>query len=163
MRVTDEYVFFWGGPLSQWAKTPFTYDAIPFQTAEHFMMYNKAIVLGDDDAASRVLTSHSPKVAKAIGRNVKATERELARWDEVKFDVVVEGNMHKFMKNPDLLKTLLDLYPRKFVEASPYDSIWGIGMKETHPDILDETKWQGTNLLGKALDKVAHLLHGTDV
>ena len=39
----------------------------------------------------------------------------------------------------------------EFVEASAYDKIWGIGLGENNPDIFDVEKWQGQNLLGKAI------------
>ena len=37
------------------------------------------------------------------------------------------------------------------VEASPYDKIWGIGLKQDDPRASDPTQWQGTNWLGVAL------------
>lgn len=42
---------------------------------------------------------------------------------------------------------------KSFVEASPVDSIWGIGMAENNPDLLDTSRW-GQNLLGKALTEL---------
>ena len=33
------------------------------------------------------------------------------------------------------------------VEASQYDAIWGIGMKESHKDIKNPYNWNGLNLL----------------
>ena len=33
-------------------------------------------------------------------------------------------------------------------------SIWGIGMRASHKDARDPSKWKGLNLLGKALMKV---------
>ena len=37
------------------------------------------------------------------------------------------------------------------VEASPTDLIWGVGLSEFDPDIYDESKWRGKNLLGEIL------------
>ena len=44
------------------------------------------------------------------------------------------------------------------VEASPYDLIWGIGMSEDDKDILDEKKWKGQNLMGKAIMKAREFI-----
>ncbi len=44
------------------------------------------------------------------------------------------------------------------VEASPYDTIWGIGMDANNLDRFDTSKWKGTNLLGKALMEVREKL-----
>lgn len=42
---------------------------------------------------------------------------------------------------------------KTFVEASPFDRIWGIGFgEENAPD--DETLWEGMNLLGKVLTEI---------
>jgi len=36
-------------------------------------------------------------------------------------------------------------------EASPYDTIWGVGLKEQDPLINIVETWRGENLLGFAL------------
>lgn len=164
MRVTDKYVFFWGGTFSQWAKSPFVQDGITFQTAEHYMMYQKALILKDEDAARRILVGHSPKFAKQTARNIKASQVDLDQWDEVKYSVVLLGNILKFTQNTEMLRELLKYYPeKKFVEASPYDTIWGIGLHEDDDAVLNEDNWRGKNLLGRALDTAATRLYGTDI
>ena len=47
---------------------------------------------------------------------------------------------------------------KKLVEASPYDKVWGIAMSVDDPDILDETKWRGENLLGMILTQVREVI-----
>jgi ribA/ribD-fused uncharacterized protein len=44
------------------------------------------------------------------------------------------------------------------IEASPYDSIWGVGLKADDPDIYDTDKWKGHNLLGHCLMDVRTFL-----
>lgn len=39
-----------------------------------------------------------------------------------------------------------------YVEASPYDRVWGIGFQEAHA--LDNIERWGLNLLGKALNRL---------
>ena len=47
---------------------------------------------------------------------------------------------------------------KHFVEASPYDKIWGVGLGENDPFVDDEANWKGQNLLGKVLDDVRDTL-----
>jgi ribA/ribD-fused uncharacterized protein len=64
----------------------------------------------------------------------------------------------KFIANPVLQEKLLSTGNKILVEASPYDDIWGIGMKEDDPDVENPKKWQGLNLLGQALMSVRTML-----
>ena len=40
------------------------------------------------------------------------------------------------------------------VEASPYDTIWGIGLDAEDPQAIDRNQWRGMNLLGRILTNV---------
>ena len=59
---------------------------------------------------------------------------------------------------PELKEALLRTGDRIIVEASPYDKIWGVGLEENDPRILNEKNWRGQNLLGKALIEVRQSL-----
>jgi ribA/ribD-fused uncharacterized protein len=63
--------------------------------------------------------------------------------------------MHKFSQHPDMKEFLLGTGDEVIVEASPFDKIWGIGIKTYETDPL---KWKGTNLLGFALMEVRDFL-----
>ena len=43
---------------------------------------------------------------------------------------------------------------QKFVEGSPDDTIWGVGIHYRDENVFDESKWRGENLLGKILNRV---------
>lgn len=154
-----EYLFFWGSTdrkqgtgkqcLSQWYPAPFTVDGVEYATAEHFMMASKARLFGDAAALSRILQATTPAQAKKIGREVQGFDDE--RWKARRFDLVVEGNVAKFGQRPELRRFLLATGDRVLVEASPRDTIWGIGLAESDPRASDPARWRGLNLLGFAL------------
>jgi ribA/ribD-fused uncharacterized protein len=165
---TPEYMFFWGhrakpntvtkACFSQWWPSNFTVDDATYLTAEHWMMAHKAKLFGAKDIYEKILKHPDPKAVKGLGRKVKNFDPEI--WDAKKFDIVVEGNLHKFQQNEDLGKFLLATGDKVLVEASPVDAIWGIGLAQDHEDALSPEKWQGPNLLGYALMTVRDLLKG---
>ena len=128
-------------------------------SAEQFMMAEKARTFGDDETLEKILSARLPRRIKGLGREVKGFNGK--KWDSVKFEIVVRGNMAKFSQNRALLSFLLGTGDAMLVEASPYDCIWGVGLKESDRDILDPDKWKGENLLGKALMEVRSKLANT--
>lgn len=148
-EMTDDFVFFWGGCFSQWAYSPFTIDGQLFENAEKWMMYNKAIHFGDTEIAEQILKIEDPQRIKALGRKVRNFDAD--KWAKVAYDIVVQGNIAKFSQNREMLKYLMKTDDLEIVEASPYDRIWGIGIGTNDPRRFDKSKWDGQNLLGKAI------------
>ncbi|WP_422361414.1 NADAR family protein [Reichenbachiella sp.] len=162
-----KYLFFWGHErsrngevtsscFSQWYASPFTVDNIVYPTAEHWMMACKARLFEDSESCVKILKAKSPGEAKSIGRRVIGFDQSL--WDEQRFDIVVKGGFHKFTQNLSLKKYLINTKSRVLVEASPVDSIWGIGLNSEHEFASIPTKWRGSNLLGFALMKVRDMI-----
>lgn len=156
MRITQTHVYFWKSYFSQWYASPFMEDGITFQTAEHYMMYHKAKLFGDKEIAAKVLETIHPKNVKALGRQVSNFDKTV--WDYNCDAIVIKGNLLKFSQNPLLLANIIEHSDKIFVEASPVDLIWGVGLHENDDLILDESNWTGLNKLGKALTTVAQLL-----
>ena len=75
MRVTDKYVFFWGGELSNFhpCDIEFVYNkqTIKCISSEQFFMWWKAMVFNDHETADLILKAETPKEAKKLGRKVK--------------------------------------------------------------------------------------------
>lgn len=152
MKMTEDYVFFWGGTFSNFFKVKggVNYKNHNFPTTEHAFMYAKALHFKDEDIAEQLLTvSRDPKKAKALGRKVKNFSD--LEWDKVKYQIMLDVNREKY-KQEDARKELLDTGRRKLVEASPFDRVWGVKMSENDPLILNPKNWKGQNLLGKVLD-----------
>ncbi|WP_435592286.1 NADAR family protein [Nocardia sp. bgisy118] len=166
-----KYLPFWGhrpqddgsvgkGCFSQWWPAPFEAHGALFPTAEHYMMWRKALLFGDAETAARVLTVEHPEQAKDLGRLVHGFDEK--RWEAERFEIVVAGNLAKFGSNDDLRRFLLGTRDRVLVEASPVDRIWGIGLAADHPDFAEPTRWRGANLLGFALMRVREELRERD-
>ena len=159
----SKFLFFWGHQrnkdgsisktcFSQWWLSSFEVDKVIYKTAEHWMMAQKAELFKDNEVLEKILQAKSPAEAKKLGREVKNYNENL--WLAARYDIVKQGNYHKFSQNPELKTFLLNTKDRVLVEASPVDAIWGIGMAGDHKDVLDPEKWQGLNLLGFALMEV---------
>lgn len=154
---------FWGhrparggrvGPscFSQWYESPFRANGVRYATAEHWMMAAKARLFNDDDALTEILSSKDPRKAKAAGRKVRNFNSKA--WNKIRYEAVVEGNLHKFSAHKDMKSYLLKTGDLILIEASPVDEVWGTGLDASHPDAENPDRWPGLNLLGFALMEV---------
>lgn len=150
--VTDRFAFFWGGWPSQWHRCRFSIDGVTYNCCEQFMMAEKARVFGDADVERAILAATNPRQQKALGRTVR--HFDVATWNSVCRGIVYLGNLAKFEQNDDLRELLLATEGRTIVEASPKDSIWGIGLAQDDPRAQDPRTWRGKNWLGVALLQV---------
>lgn len=162
MRVTDKHVLFWGEELSNFHPAPIHYEENGveyfFPTSEHMFMWQKARHFGDEISANAILNVEHPRDAKKIGRKVSNFDND--EWAKVRYERMLRAVTLKFIQNEDLREFLLskEFDGKHFVEASPFDEVWGIGYDENHVFADDETKWKGLNLLGKCLDEVRNNL-----
>ena len=120
-----------------------------FPTSEHYMMHGKAILFGDEETASAILSVANPRAAKALGRKVRNFDDDV--WMQHRLEIVTEGCFLKFSQCDKAKRFLLASCARILVEAAQNDRIWGIGMNANNPYRCDLSKWRGTNLLGEAL------------
>lgn len=167
--VAVKYLHFWGhrartdgtigtSCLSQWWPARFVVDGVEFRSAEHFMMWRKARLFGDEATAARVLEVSHPNEAKTLGRLVAGFDE--ATWADERFGIVVEGSLAKFGQHRPLREFLLGTGGRILVEASPLDRVWGIGMAAADASADEPARWRGRNLLGFALMRARHELAG---
>lgn len=152
-------IFFWGHSptpgkitkacFSQWFDCRFEVDGVEYNTAEQYMMAQKALLFHDDEIYKRIMGAGGPHEYKKLGRMIRGFEQKL--WDEEKYSIVLQGNIAKFGQNLKLKEYLLSTGDSVIVEASPYDAIWGVKMAMDDGRIQDPRNWQGENLLGFAL------------
>jgi ribA/ribD-fused uncharacterized protein len=153
-----QMTFFFGAehPLSNWHPADFIVKGVRFCNNEQFMMYCKAKLFGDEEAAAKILLAKTPREHKALGRSVRCFDEQT--WKAKCQAYVFIGCLAKFQQNPHLADALLKTGDTELVEASPYDRIWGVGLAENNPLIHCKSNWRGQNLLGIVLMKVRDAL-----
>ena len=165
MKVTEDRVYFWAGPLGNWSKVRggiiipaelgINGEEITVPTSEHVFMYLKARFFGDTDTATKIIKAESPKEAKRLGRLV--TGFDDTKWEGYREEAMMTALKLRFEYDPRFREFLHSsrFKDKKFVEANPYDHIWSCGYLEDDPRIdMPESSWPGLNLLGKLLDRL---------
>lgn len=157
--INNGFIFFWRenepyGVFSQWYKLDFSDGERTYNCAEQYMMYQKSILMGDFETSEIIMKETNPRKIKDLGRLVKNFDEKL--WNESKYDIVLRASLLKFGTNEELRKFIISTNSI-LVEASPYDSIWGIKMDIKNPNINPDC-WKGENLLGFALMEARHIL-----
>ena len=152
--MDEQFTFFYSNksPFSQWHLVDFVIDGLQYNCAEQYMMHQKAVLFGDEEMAAKIMGTKNPGKQKAFGRKVSDYDND--KWHQVSRDVVYKANWAKFTQNENLQKRLLKTAGTTLVEASPYDLIWGVGLRESDDRIHEKKNWLGTNWLGEVLTKL---------
>ena len=152
-----DFVFFWGHTnksnsvnktcFSQWYTDSgeFHDKNFVYDSCEHYMMLGKLLLMNGNNI-------EVTKEVKALGRKIKNWDEK--KWNDEKFNIVVQGNLLKFSQDEELKEYLLSTGDKILVEASPYDPNWGIGLDSHAPNVDNPNTWKGDNLLGYALMEV---------
>lgn len=162
MKTTDTHVYFYSGRevFSNWHSTISQFrdplQNILFDNAEQAFMWYKATFFGNDGIAAEAAAETDPRAVKALGRKVQFYDDK--SWECVRLGYMTYVNLLKYQQNAHFAAELLATGDRILVEASVPDRIWGVGLDESDPRILDSAQWRGRNLLGEALMTVRRLI-----
>ena len=93
------YIYFYKnnskyGFLSQFYKCKFIENDIIFNSAEQYMMYNKAKLFNNIILANKILKETNPSIVKKYGRQVINFNEEI--WVKHREEIVYNGNILKF-------------------------------------------------------------------
>ena len=119
-------------------------------------MASKARMFADDSTLSAILATDDPREHKRLGRQVRHFDHDSCLHERE--NIALRGNMTNFSQNEDLRLTLLHTGQRRLAEASPYDNLWGIGLKASDYHELSHRTWRGSNPLGQTLEYVRQTL-----
>lgn len=129
---------------------------VNYNCAEQYMMAQKALLFNDIECHRNIMSSSNPKDQKGFGRQIKNFNPSI--WDQEKDLIVFKGNLFKFSQNRAILINLIVTNDSTIVEASPVDTVWGVGLHQDNPLIQDPKNWRGQNRLGIALMLVRQYL-----
>lgn len=109
-------------------------------------MSEKAYAFGDEKIWHEIMAAYDPMTIKKLGRRVRNFNAYV--WDIYSYEVVKMANLAKFSQNPKLKAYLLATGDKILVEASPKDTIWGIGYDAEAQEACQPKNWRGEKPFG---------------
>ena len=136
------YVTFWHGSdesenssLSHWHRgKPFFINGRKYDTVEQFIMSEKALLFNDFGTYTLIMGEPDASQCKKYGRNVQNFDDSM--WDIIFREVIFHGYVGKATSDTGFANELLATGDAVLIEASPFDDIYGAGMKKS--ELLDE-------------------------
>ncbi|KAJ6098902.1 hypothetical protein N7467_000437 [Penicillium canescens] len=107
-----------------------------------------------------ILRTNVPRSQKALGRKVRGFRPDV--WNKASIPIMMAGCVARAQVDQALRSVYLAAQGRTFVEGSPRDRIWGVGLKWDSKAIEDEANWRGENRLGRCHGEAARVIQGVD-
>ncbi|XP_048255702.1 uncharacterized protein LOC124138828 isoform X2 [Haliotis rufescens] len=153
----ENFEFFVGikSPFSQNYPASFTIDGQTFTSAEHFTLYQMAVIFEDQECQEKIMSTSDPKKQERYSRKIRNF-----RWDvwKQKRVQVERAIIEKFSQNSDLKEQLFATSPKLLAECNYKDVFWstgyGLGFAKRESEAWDTNKWRGWNVLGYTLTAV---------
>ena len=121
-----------------------------FNCGEQFMMACKAWLFETAQkplTLRAILASKKPMEQKALGRKVPGFNDNI--WTPASSHIVIASLIARSEVDQRLNTLYENSGTKVFVEGSPKDRIWGVGIHWKEKSIENEENWQGENRLGK--------------
>ena len=156
---TESTHAFWGASdrCSNFHPKPFCHDGVDYLTVEQGMMAAKAKCFSDRKAYDAIMNSTTPVDAKFLGRRVRNYDDQV--WSERRLREVYALKRSQALQHDEIRNWYLHRHTWEFVEASPVDRIWGVGLSPSDYGVYDRRQWRGQNLLGKVCEHLARRLY----
>lgn len=131
-----KYITFWkadegeeNNVFSQWYRgKSFVINGRTYITAEQYMMSEKALLFNDLKMYQAIMNEPDPDRCKKLGRQVKGFVGHI--WDEAFPEILFHGNLGKLQSDIEIVDALLETGNAVLIEASPFDDIYGAGMRK---------------------------------
>lgn len=165
IKCSGKFAYFYmDTPLSNWwTSPPIPYDGHYFTSSEAVFMYLKAKGMGDNEYALKIVEADNDTILTEKERFSKVKKLgKKCMFDETTYlekreEWMYTALLSKFEADETFRDTLMkeEYLDLTFVEASPWDAIWGIKSRATKKVLEEgESSWKGLNLLGKLLTRL---------
>ena len=146
-------------PLSNFFKTAIKGpDGTQYTSSEQMYQHQKALHYKDMDTAAEILTSQTPLQAYKLGKKVKGLRAEDWYTEENAKEVMYKCCLAKFSQNEKLELFLVSTGKNSIAEGNPRDSLWGVALPVSNPNIFSKDLWKGKNWMGDILTRVRDTL-----
>lgn len=143
-----------GDIFSNFYECFFEIDGRQYCTTEQYLFSKKAIFVGDQTTADKIMRNRDARQCKLIGEQSVPWTGTLEEWRAFATDKLRVANMAKYSQNENLRRSLFATSPKILVETNPTDHFWGIGLKKGDKEVQDAQKWRGKNQMGFLLTDV---------
>ena len=134
--------------LSNFHPAPFIDNGIRYSCSEQYYLSQKSLFFNDETTAGAIMRSKDPAQMKSMSRRIKGLDE--AKWNQRARACMERGCMLKFSQNEQLLEKLLET-KGNLVEANKHDSFFSCGLALGDPNISEQSRWTGQNVLGSIL------------
>jgi ribA/ribD-fused uncharacterized protein len=137
-------------PLSNFFRCDIKIENCNYHSVEQYLQLQKAIFAENQFAVSAIRRAKTPFECKKIARSVVVDNNE---WLPAAKAAVRTACLAKFTQNINCKNFLMSTGKTALAEAS-LDKVWGIGMRLSDANVLEKSKWNGQNNLGKILEDI---------
>lgn len=121
-----------------------------FSCVRQYISWRKAIMFGDYRAAVLITRAQTPKEMVKHGRSVMGFDDNI--WRQHRKAIAIQAYSLKYAQN-ESGKKFAELERGSFFYASK-NEYWGTGLTVSIDDNVNESKFNGENLLGEVLTEV---------
>ncbi len=144
------------GSLSNLHPTGFQEDGRHFKTMQHYLMYGKAKLMGDEKTAENILSAETPAEANSLAKELSYCNEEF--WTIQREPILYRGLELKVQQNPPVGVLLIETQGRFLGAALGDDDIFGIGLDIDAEEAKHRSSWVGLNVLGKTWMKLREVI-----
>jgi len=134
-------------PLSSFYKCSFSLDSITYNYSGEFIQQNRSECLGQEGQAQWILATSDPSTQKRLGNAIRT---DPTTWFDVARSEIMPAIRAKFTQNHDLA-TYLKNTGTGDLDGATTDTFWGTAMSLNNISILNNSIWEGNNVMGSVM------------